>query len=295
METKIYKQFGTFSVIILLPFMLIFIGLLIKSGFSKDPVTIIQLFVIVTCLICLLIFYQLTIKIDADSISFSLGIGLVGKTYKFSEIKSCRAVENSALNGIGIRMISNGWLYNVSGLKAIELQFKNRKSVIRIGTDKPEEIADLIKASINKGNVSESFISERKKQINPMWIVVIILFLLPISLLLSSNQEATIYTNQNGLTIEGTYGLTIAYNDLIQVDTINSLPKISIRTNGYAFGKTKIGNFRLTNEKNVKLYVKTGFPPYILIHSKDNKPIYINYEDRQKTVDLYNDLKRNKK
>jgi len=149
METKIYKQFGTFSVILLLPLLLIFIGVMFKSGFSTDPITIILLFAVVTILICLLIFYQLEIRISNDSISFSLGIGLVGKSYKFSEIKACKAVTNSALNGIGIRILSNGWLYNVTGLKAIELQFKNRKSVIRIGTDKPEEIANLINSKLN--------------------------------------------------------------------------------------------------------------------------------------------------
>ncbi len=295
MKITTFKQFGTFSVIILLPLMLIFIGLLIKSGFSSGPIAIIQMFVIVTFLICLLIFYQLTITIDNNTISFKLGIGFVGKTYKFSDIKSCKAVTNSVLNGVGIRMLSNGWLYNVSGLKAIELQFKNRRSIVRIGTDKPEEIADIVNTLIKAETVSKNEIIEKKRQFNPMWIVVIILFLLPIALLISSKQEANIYADQKGLIIEGTYGLAIAYDNLIQVDTINSLPQIKIRTNGYALGKTKIGNFRLSDYSNVKLYVKSGFPPYILIHAKDNKPIYINFEDRMKTINLYNELKKNKK
>jgi hypothetical protein len=192
-------------------------------------------------------------------------------------------------------MLSNGWLYSVSGLKAIELQFKNRKSVIRIGTDNPEEIADLVNSLIDKVPVGDSEISEKRGRINPMWIVVILLFLLPITLLISSKQETNIYANQNGLTIEGTYGLTIAYDDLIKVDTINSLPQIGIRTNGYALGKTKIGNFRLSDHSDVILFVKSGFPPYILLHSKDHKPIYINFEDRLKTINLYNDLMKNKK
>lgn len=295
MGTKVYKQFGTFSVIVLLPLLLIFLGFFIKSGFSTDPVSIIQLFLVVTFLICFLIFYQSTIRISNDSISFSLGIGLVGKTYKFSEIKSCKAVTNSAFNGIGIRMLSNGWLYNVTGLKAIELHFKNRRSIVRIGTDKPEEIANLINSKINPENIENSDSGLKKRMFNPMWIVVAILFLLPISLLISSKQETNIYSNQNGLRIEGTYGLSISFSDMTQVDTVSLLPQISSRTNGYALGKTKIGNFRLTDGQDVKLYVKNGFPPYILIHSKDNKPIYINFEDTKRTIDLYDGLKKNKK
>ena len=295
METKTYKQYGIFSVILLLPLMLIFIGVLIKSGFSTDPITVVVLFVIVTFLICLLIFYQLTIKISNDSISFRLGIGLVGKTYKFSDIKSCKAVTNFALNGIGIRMLSNGWLYNVTGLKAVELQFKNRKSVVRIGTDKPEEISNFINSKINQELIATNDSELKKRMFNPMWIIVIILFLLPVTLLISSRQETSINTNQNGLIIEGTYGLTISFSDMKQVDTVSSLPQISIRTNGYALGKTKIGNFRLADGQDVKLYVKNGFPPYILIHSRVNKPIYINFEDSKRTIDLYNDLLKNKK
>ncbi|WP_320051742.1 hypothetical protein [uncultured Acetobacteroides sp.] len=294
METKIYKQFGTASVIILLPLMLFFCGLLIKTGFSTDPATIILLLVIVTLLICLLVFYQLTIMISSNSISFSLGIGLAGRTYRFSDIKSCKAVTNSALNGIGIRMLSNGWLYNVTGLKAIELQFKNRKSVVRIGTDKPEEIANLINSRIAQGNAVADDYGLKKKMFNPMWIIMVILVLLPVALLVSSKQDTNIYSTQNSLIIEGSYGLTIPYYDIIQVDTISSLPQISIRTNGYALGNTKIGNFRLADGKDAKLYVKSEFPPYILIQSKENGLIYINFEEANKTIDLYDKLKKNK-
>lgn len=113
-------------------------------------------------------------------------------------------------------------------------------------------------------------------------------------MLISSEQETKIHTNQNGLVIEGMYGLTVSFSDITQVDTVSSLPKIGIRTNGYAFGKTKTGNFRLTDGQDVKLYIKNGFPPYIRAQSKLNKPIYINFEDTKRTVDLYNDLVNNK-
>lgn len=89
--------------------------------------------------------------------------------------------------------------------------------------------------------------------------------------------------------------MTISYRSLLRVDTISELPAIRIKTNGYAFGNTKIGNFRLTDQTNVKLFVKKGFPPYIYIQSKENKPVYINFEDKQKTIDLYKELLKNKK
>ena len=62
---------------------------------------------------------------------------------------SCTPVTNSIFDGIGIHKLSNGWIYNVSGLKSIELSFKDRFSTIRIGTNRPDEISDYITRLIN--------------------------------------------------------------------------------------------------------------------------------------------------
>ena len=137
METKKFTQFGTLSVVIMLPLLLIFTGLLIRSGINSQD-SFIHIFLVLTFFICLLTFYKMTIIINTRDVSFILGIGLVSKSYKISDLRSCKPVTNSVLSGIGIRMLPNGWLYNVTGLKAIELQFRNKKSVVRIGTDRPE-------------------------------------------------------------------------------------------------------------------------------------------------------------
>lgn len=290
MEAKNYTQFGTFSVAIMLPLLILFTGLLIKSGLSSSPEMYIYLFLVLTFAICLLIFYKLTIIIDKTNVSFKLGIGLVGKSYKITDIKSCKSVANSALNGIGIRMLSNGWLYNVSGLKAIELQFNNRKSIIRIGTNIPNEISSVIQKLINNEIPLQTDNLGNKKRIRPMWIILIITLLISIILIVSGNQETKVNIDSNGFTIKGFYGQTIPYSELIQVDTVSILPKIELRINGYSLGKTKNGNFRLADKSYVKLFIKKGFAPYILIQSKNREPIYINFEDKQKTLNLYNEL-----
>jgi len=294
METKKHTQFGTFSVIILLPLLLLFSIMLIKSGITSSPDTYILLFLVLTFLICLLTFYQLTIIIDNSHVSFKLGIGLIQKSYKISDIKACRPVTNSVLSGIGIRMLTNGWLYNVSGFKAIELQFNNKKSVVRIGTNKPDEISSLIQNLISNELPQQPYNFDKRKQINPLMITVLITLLIPLALVISSNHDTKVTLDNKEFKINGFYGQTIPLSDLIQIDTVSFLPKIEMRTNGYAFGKTKIGNFRLSDKSHVKLYIKVGFTPYILIHSKGREPIYMNFENRQKTLKLYNDLVNNK-
>jgi hypothetical protein len=78
------------------------------------------------------------------------------------------------------------------------------------------------------------------------------------------------------------------------MDTISNIPEISLRTNGYALGRTLIGNFKLSDDRRAKLFIKRGFPPYLMIISKDRVPVYINFKNSQKTIDLYNNLTNKK-
>ena len=236
METKKFTQFGTFSVIIMLPLLLLFTGMMIKSGLTNSPDFYIHIFLVLTFLICSLIFYKLTIFVDNKRVSFKLGIGLVGKSYKIADIKSCKPVSNSAFNGIGIHMLSNGWLYNVTGLKAIELHFNNKKSVVRIGTNKPEEISQVIQKLIGGDIPNENVYKTTKKWINPLWLLSIMS--IPALLIIPQYQETKVEFDNSRFIIKGVYGLIIPNTDLMQIDTVSAIQRISLRTNGYAFGKT---------------------------------------------------------
>ena len=46
--------------------------------------------------------------------------------------------------GWGVRYYGQGWLYNVSGLDAVEIRLKSGKH-IRIGTDEPEALVAEIR------------------------------------------------------------------------------------------------------------------------------------------------------
>lgn len=293
MERKKYTQFGTISVIILLPLLILFTGMLIKYWLPNSPAFFIYLFIVLTLLICVFTFYQLTIKVSQSHVSFKLGVGLWGKKYKISDIKSCRPVSNSVVSGIGIRMLSNGWLYNVTGLKAIELEFKNRKSVIRIGTNRPEEISELIQSLIGGGAmITDRAERQTIKRVNPIWILLWILSVLLIVglVFIPNSTETKINVDAKELKIKGVYGLTISYSDIEQIDTISTMPTISLRTNGYDFGKTLIGNFKLSDDSRAKLFIKKGFAPFLMIKSKGQVPVYINFKEKGKTIDLYNHL-----
>lgn len=153
---KKYTQIGTISIAVFIPLLLIFIIRLFHSGVSLQWESIGLQVLVLVLLVCLLTFYKLTICIDETTISFTFGIGWFGRSYKFSEIKSCEPVKNPWLAGIGIRWMGNGWLYNVSGLKAIKLIFKHKTSIVRIGTNVPKEICALVREKLsNRTNQSK--------------------------------------------------------------------------------------------------------------------------------------------
>ena len=292
METKKYTQFGTLSVIVMAPFLIFSLIMIISSGFKDLTQFGVLSFVAIIMLICLLTFYKSTIYIDDTYIYFKLGIGIVAKKYLISDIQSCKSVRNNPLFGIGIRKIPKGWLYNVSGLRAIELTFKNKKSIVRIGTNQPDEIAETISKMI-KNDRSESS-SDYKDKTGYILTMIIILFALFFTgiLIISGNHETAVITTSTNLRIKGMYGLTINYSDIIQLDTISKLPGIRLRTNGYAFAKNLKGNFRLQDKENAKLFIKAGTPPYILIRTKDLN-IYLNTKNPKKTADLFKTMTTN--
>jgi len=290
MTSKTYTQFGKFSVAVLLPILVLMVIILVITGFKDIVPALVLIFVIVTLLVCLLIFYKLTIEIDDTHIGFILGTGLVKKNYALKDIESCRPVKNSALYGIGIRLIPEGWLYNVSGRFAIELTFKNKKSQIRIGTDKPEEVAEAINKLLNKPGLGPAYdkVYESSNRSGYYVFAAIILLglILPIVLIISGRKQTTLEFSDSAFTINGMYGMTVDYSKIIMIDTIHTLPRIRVRTNGFALGNSLKGNFRLFDQTKVKLFVEAGIPPYIHIKT-DETELYLNFNDPYRTIELY--------
>jgi hypothetical protein len=293
METKKYTQFGTLSVIVMSSCLIFCIVMMLISGFNDiAPIGVLS-FVALIMIICLLIFYKLTIYIDDTYIKFKLGIGLIAKKYLISDIQNCKSVHNNPIYGVGIRKIPKGWLYNVTGLSAIELSFKNQKSIVRIGTNQPDKIAEEISRLIIPDH-SESFSEYKEKTGKTLaMIITIMVFFFITILIITGLRETGVTTTKSDIRIKGMYGLKINYSDIIQLDTISKLPGIRLRTNGFAFAKNLKGNFRLQDQENAKLFIKAGTPPYILIRTKDLN-IYLNNKDPKKTVDLFKTLTTNR-
>lgn len=94
--------------------------------------------------VALVLFFDLTAEIDETSVRLRFGIGLIRRSVPLAAVASCRAVRNTVLMGWGIHYIGRGWLYNVSGMEAVEIQLKDGTR-LRIGTDDPEGLLAAIR------------------------------------------------------------------------------------------------------------------------------------------------------
>jgi len=95
-------------------------------------------------LVCLHVFGSLTVDVGDGRVLARFGPGWVRRQFKVGEIRGVRVVRNRWYYGWGIHRVPRGWLYNVSGLDAVELELGSGEAH-RIGTDEPERLAAAIR------------------------------------------------------------------------------------------------------------------------------------------------------
>lgn len=143
---KEYKEFQLgWLVVIIIFFMEIFFTYLYMNELGDRPLTT-KVFFIVSGMnaVILLLFYGMTVTVDDEKVKISFGVGMISKTIKIASIKSIDLVKNPWYFGWGIRLIPHGWLYNISGSRGIELQFIDKKGVIRIGSKNSAKLKNEI-------------------------------------------------------------------------------------------------------------------------------------------------------
>ena len=104
--------------------------------------------IVVFSAIVLALFANLTVEIDSEHLHIRFGIGLIRKRFPLEQIDTCRPVSNPWIYGLGIRLTPHGWLYNVSGVEAVELKMKSGKTC-RIGTDEPEILTAALQEALD--------------------------------------------------------------------------------------------------------------------------------------------------
>lgn len=120
--------------------------LLLVGSQGASVVLYIVLGILVLGLVLTVIFRRLSVKVDDTRVEAAFGNGWPKKIIDRSTVTAVKPVRNKWWYGLGIRKVPRGWMYNVWGLDAVELELDSGK-VFRIGTDDPEGLAAALSPS----------------------------------------------------------------------------------------------------------------------------------------------------
>ena len=105
--------------------------------------------VLIVAVLLILLFWSLTVEVDSARVEVWFGFGLIRRSFPVPEIREATKVRNPWYYGWGIRLTPRGWMFNVSGLDAVELTL-TRNRAFRIGTDDPDRLVEAIRWAVQE-------------------------------------------------------------------------------------------------------------------------------------------------
>jgi hypothetical protein len=123
---------------------------ILADGASSDSL-IVALALIALLIGVYAVFGSLTVTVDHQQLGVAFGAGLIHRHIPLDKVEKCRPVRNSWWYGWGIRLTPRGWLWNVSGLDAVELTYRSGRH-FRVGTDEPERLCEAVNAAVRRGS-----------------------------------------------------------------------------------------------------------------------------------------------
>ena len=88
----------------------------------------------------------LTVDVGPTAVIATFRFGWPERRTGYADVVSVRAVRNAWWVGLGIRKVRRGWMYNVWGLDAVQLDLAEGR-VFRIGTADPDGLLAAIEAA----------------------------------------------------------------------------------------------------------------------------------------------------
>jgi len=138
-----HPQPGTAIILSILPAIAIIIILGLTQPPPK-PVNFMLIAVLAILVVCTILFSSLTIRITETELRLHFGPGFIRKKVALTDIQQAEITTTKFIYGWGIHLTPQGWLYNVSGFKAVAFKLKNGKQFV-LGTDEPEKLYEAIK------------------------------------------------------------------------------------------------------------------------------------------------------
>ncbi len=138
-----HRQLGTIMLAFMAPAVIVAAVVMARSPEAADARLLVLGVVLAVTAITVLLSGWLTVEVTGDSLSLRFGVGLVRRRFAIGDVAGARTVRNRWYYGWGIRYTPHGWLFNVSGLDAVEIDLATGRRY-RIGTDEPQALLAAI-------------------------------------------------------------------------------------------------------------------------------------------------------
>jgi hypothetical protein len=244
--------------------------------------------------ILLLGFSALAVEVDGEAVRLRFGAGLVRRRVPLADVSGWRAVRNPWYTGWGIRL-GPGWvLWNVSGRDAVELDLPGGRR-FRVGTDEPDALVAAITRAKGVAAPPASG-SSTAQDSRATWLVPALLLVVLAAvvgwLFWNQVQPPTVTVSAGGFEVETPYfGRSFPAAEVTGVSLEPTLPRVLLRTSGFAGAGSLRGRFRLEGMGEGRLYVDEGFAPYVLVRLREGY-VFLNFREPERTRALYEDLAR---
>jgi hypothetical protein len=242
-------------------------------------------------LVSLLLFATLTVTVTSDGLVASFGIGPVRKRIDFSDVASFARVRNSWMNGWGIHAYPGGVLYNASGLSAVEFKLTSGRYVA-IGTGEPDALAAVLRQAIGRPeSLSHEPAAQRSSRSRVVAAVIGVAGVaFAGAIVYLGLQPPVVRLTDNAIEVSGAmYSNTVAYTAMSSATLEDTIPRVRLKTNGFAAGNTLRGSFNVDGWGNGRLYVNGDRPPFVVIRAA-NGFVVVNFKEPAQTRALYADL-----
>jgi hypothetical protein len=245
----------------------------------------------------LVLFTTLTVELDASEIRVRFTGGLIRRRVSLREVARFRMVRNHWLSGWGIRKVPGGWLWNVSGLDALELELKSGR-VFRIGTDEPRALLAAIErvgGPADTSAVDGTSATPARAPRGPLLVLgtILVLGVLVLAVLwrLQTRPPGVSVTAERIRIDTLFYGASYPTNEILGVTLERELPRVLARSNGFAGGRALRGWFAVQGLGEGKLFVERGRPPYLVLRLRRGFAI-VNFERPERTEALFAELQQ---
>ncbi len=184
-------------------------------------------------------------------------------------------------------------------ISAIEIKTVSGLVYINRNNDEQtRELFDEMKNNVKILKDSElNYNAKPRKTFRSIFIVAFFIVALLAYPMFFANYGNEVVINDNAIEIKGDYAMEIPLSDIDTVLLVERLPEIALRTNGISTSKVSIGNFKIKDGDQCRLYVNNSTPLFVEIRCQQGaskfSSIFINRKTVEETKALYEEIVNN--